>query len=71
VYWTACSLGMKWFGVSGLIIANCINMAIRTLGSMFTMGIQPTLILQCIGSKIFVGIVSLGLVANLVIKKIV
>lgn len=46
VYWSACFLGIKTAGVRGLMFANCLNMAIRTSGSMYQTGISPFIIIQ-------------------------
>jgi len=35
VYWSACFYGIRAAGVRGLMFANCLNMAIRTAGSMY------------------------------------
>ena len=48
VYWTACFFGIRVAGVRGLIFANCLNMAIRTAGSMHVTKVSPWIILQSV-----------------------
>lgn len=70
LYWSACFFGMSYWGVQGLIYANCINMAVRASGSMYVGKLSPMILISCLHNKIFVGLVSLGLLANLVLKEL-
>ena len=71
IYIIACYYFCVWFGVRGLILAKSLSMLLRGYRSLQLAGVSPIkLLASSIGCKVYLGLVVLGLLANLALQAV-